>query len=529
MKKKIVTAILMSMVISTAAAGSGVSAAAAQTPGVVAEDEDSAVPDDVDETGPGERGASAVKPEGRRGQKDGRAPHGKPDGQGGPADGQTPPEMPDGQGGFGDGQTPPEMPDGQGGPGNGQTPPEMPGGMSGEADQGTAASTITEDGEVSGETYTSEGDDENALRVEGAKVSLEGITVNKSAGASSNVGNGDFYGTNAGLLATDGAEVTITEADITTSAQNGNGVFSYGQGTVVSISDSVITTSADNSGGIQTTGGGTTNAENLTVETTGNSSAAIRSDRGGGTVNVSGGSYTSSGFNSPAIYSTAAVSVSDAELTANSSEAVVIEGKNSVSLENCAVSGNMSDDRGSSSSINVHNVMIYQSMSGDAEEGTSSFSMTGGTMTCENGDMFYVTNTACEILLENVSFVRNDEEANFMTVTGNDASRGWGTAGSNGGNASVVCTDQTVEGNIVVDTVSSLNITFAGTSEFTGAVNIVENAEGGEACENNAVVTLGEGSVWNLTGGSVITSLEGEGTVNYNGYTITLADGTVLS
>lgn len=28
----------------------------------------------------------------------------------------------------------------------------------------------------------------------------------------------------------------------------------------------------------------------------------------------------------------------------------------------------MSDDKGSSSDTNVHNVMIYQSMSGDAEE-----------------------------------------------------------------------------------------------------------------------------------------------------------------
>ena len=71
--------------------------------------------------------------------------------------------------------------------------------------------------------------------------------------------------------------------------------------------------------GIQTTGGGTTNASNLTVDTSGNSSAAIRSDRGGGTANVDGGSYTSNGYNSPAVYSTAAITVKNATLTANNS------------------------------------------------------------------------------------------------------------------------------------------------------------------------------------------------------------------
>ncbi len=107
----------------------------------------------------------------------------------------------------------------------------------------------------------------------------------------------------------------------------------------------MITTTADNSGGIQTAGGGTTIAENLTVNTAGNSSAAIRSDRGGGMVSVTGGSYTSAGYNSPAVYSTAAITVKDATLTAENSEALVIEGKSSITLTDCTVTGNMSDTR----------------------------------------------------------------------------------------------------------------------------------------------------------------------------------------
>lgn len=399
---------------------------------------------------------------------------------------------------------------------------------SGEVDQGTSANTIDKDGEVSSTTYTSDGDDENALRVTGATATLNGVTVNKSGGASSNPGNGDFYGTNAALLATDGATVTIQDATITSNAQGGNGVFSYGKGTTVNISDSTITTQKDNSGGIQTTGGGTTNATNLTVETNGNSSAAIRSDRGGGTVNVEKGTYTSKGYNSPAVYSTADITVKNAALTAENSEALVVEGKNSITLENCDVSGSMSDSKGTSSSENVHNVMIYQSMSGDAETGTANFSMTGGKLTSSNGDQFYVTNTDCNITLSGVTLVNKDKDGKLLRVTGNSASHGWGTAGKNGAQVTFTADAQTMEGDMEVDTISTLDLTLKNNSTFTGTIQIVDNADGGTAVENNAVVTIEKGSKWVLTGDCTITSLTNNGTIDFNGHTITLADGTVL-
>ena len=401
-------------------------------------------------------------------------------------------------------------------------------GGSSQVTQGSSANTISESGTYTDVTYTSTGDDENALRVDGATVTLDGITVDKSAGATSNTENGDFYGVNAALLATNGANVTITNATVTSSAQNGNGVFSYGTGTTVNISESMITTTADNSGGIQTTGGGTTNATNLVVSTSGNSSAAIRSDRGGGTVNVDGGSYVSNGYNSPAVYSTADITVKNAFLTANNSEALVIEGKNAITLENCTVTGNMSDTKGSSSEENVHNVMIYQSMSGDADVGTSTFSMTGGTLTSKNGDMIYVTNTHCVLTLSGVTIQNENADGALLRVVGNSASHGWGTAGSNGAQVEFTADGQTLNGDIVVDTISTLNMKLTNGSSFTGTVNIVDNAQGGTAVSNNAVVTIESGCTWTLTGDCVITSLTHSGTINFNGYTITLADGTVL-
>ena len=83
--------------------------------------------------------------------------------------------------------------------------------------------------------------------------------------------------------------------------------------------------------------------------------------------------------------------------------------------------------------------------------------------------------------------------------------------------------------DLVVDSISSLNMVLAGESSFTGAITVVENAQGGSAVADNAVVTVESGSTWTLTGNSTLTSLTNNGTINFNGFTITLADGTVLS
>ena len=168
-------------------------------------------------------------------------------------------------------------------------------------------------------------------------------------------------------------------------------------------------------------------------------------------------------------------------------------------------------------------------MSGDADVGTSNFTMTGGSLTSNNGDMFYITNTACNITLSGVALTNNDTDAYLMRICGNSASHGWGTSGSNGAQVVFSADSQTLSGNISVDTISTLNMTLKGNSVFNGTVNIVENAQNGTAVSDNAVVTVEAGSVWNLTGNCTLTSLTNNGTINFNGYTITLADGTVLS
>ena len=393
-------------------------------------------------------------------------------------------------------------------------------GGSGEVTNGTAAASLEDNASVSGETYTSSGDDENALRADGVTASLDNVTIEKTGGNSSNTEDGDFYGQNAGFLALNGANVTITGATVNTSAINGNGVFSYGEGTTVTISDSAIHTTERNSGGIQTTGGGTTIASNLTVDTEGDSSAAIRSDRGGGTVNVDGGTYTTSGVGSPAVYSTADITVKNATLTANNSEGLVIEGKNSIALENCDVTGNMTTSNGGSDEDNLHAVMIYQSMSGDAAMGEASFSSDGGSITSLSGDLFYVTNTSCTISLKDTKLVTANDQ--LLTIAGNNSSRGWGTSGSNGGDVVLTASSQEMDGNITVDDISTLDMTLSDGSAFTGSINSTGDA-------GDVSVTLDSSSTWTLTGDSYITSFDGDlSQINANGYQLYVNGSAVL-
>ena len=189
----------------------------------------------------------------------------------------------------------------------------------------------------------------------------------------------------------------------------------------------------------------------------------------------------------------------------------------------------MSSTQGASSDENVHNVMIYQSMSGDAEIGTSEFSAQGGRITSQNGDMFYVTNTHCLMTLDGVELIDESESGGLLLrVCGNSGRRGWGVAGANGGQVELLAKHQHLAGDVQVDSVSTLSLQLTEGSVLTGAINIVENAAGGEAVPDNVSVSIAEGCAWNLTGDCTISSLENAGTINFNGHTITLADGQVL-
>ena len=392
-----------------------------------------------------------------------------------------------------------------------------PGGQASGVDSYDAANEYSSDETVSDTSLESTGTDENAALVSnGSEVTFSNDAISRTSSDSQGGDNSSFYGVGAAVLATDGTAY-VKDSTVTTDSKGGAGLFAYGDGTVYA-ADTDITTQQDTSGGIHAAGGGKLYAWDLNVETNGESSAAIRSDRGGGTMVVDGGTYTSNGVGSPAVYCTADIAVNNAELTANGSEAVCIEGLNSLRLYNSNLTGNMSDD---DQNDTTWTVILYQSMSGDSEVGNSTFQMDGGTITSKNGGLFYTTNTECTITLKDVDITYNDDNEFFLQCTGNNNQRGWGQSGANGSDCNFTADSQDMKGNVIWDSISDLDFYMTNGSTLEGAfVNDESNAgNGGDGYCN---VVIDKDSTWTVTGDSTITSLSNAGT-------ITDADGKTVS
>ena len=503
MKKKYV-AVMLGLVLSMSTASVYAAGSTAATAA------DSSSSDDSDTSSDSSNSQQGQKPDGEPPEKpdgDDSEPPAKPDGDNGEA---PTGEKPDGE---------PPQGDGQGGPGG------APGGQSQGVDSYDAANDYTEDTTVDGETLSSDGTDENAAHIsEGAKVSIKNSTITRESSDSQGGDNSSFYGVGAAVLATDG-EAYVSNSTIDTDSKGAAGLFAYGDGTVYASNDT-ITTRQDTSGGIHAAGGGTLYAWDMTVETNGESSAAIRSDRGGGKMVVNGGTYTSNGVGSPAIYSTADIAVNNAALTANGSEAICIEGLNSIHLYDSDLTGNMSDNEQNDCTWNV---ILYQSMSGDSEVGNSTFEMNGGSLTAKNGGMFYTTNTESTITLSDVNITYADDSEFFLKCTGNSNQRGWGESGANGADCLFTATKQEMQGDVVWDSISQLDFYMTDGSTLTGAVTDDES-NAGNGGDGYCNLYIGEGCIWTVTGDSTLTGLSNSGTiVDDKGNTVTVkgTDGTV--
>ena len=402
--------------------------------------------------------------------------------------------------------TPPDKPDGNSG---------GPGGNSGSNVSHTGATEISTDTTNNGESYSSTTGSQNALLVTGGTSKITNPEITKSGDSDGD--NSDFYGTNAAVLVKEGT-LNINGGNVTTNGSHANAVFAYSNGTI-NISDTNIKTTSNNSGAIMVTGGGTLTANNVTAETDGNSSAPIRSDRGGGTLTVNGGNYTSHGTGSPVIYSTADITVNDANLISTASEGVVVEGKNSVTLNNVTMEATNTKLNGNSETYK--SIFIYQSMSGDADVGTSSFTAKDSKIKNNKGDIIFVTNTSTVIELENNEIINNDSDGAFLKIS----SAKWGTSGKNGGTVTLNAKNQKITGDILVDNISTLDLSLKNGSSYTGTINNENTAK-------KINITLDSNSSITLTGDSYINSLEDADSsysnINFNGYKL-YVNGTAIN
>ena len=129
-----------------------------------------------------------------------------------------------------------------------------------------------------------------------------------------------------------------------------------------------------------------------------------------------------------------------------------------------------------SNSETYKTIFIYQKISGDVEIGTSSFTS------------------------KNSKIINNDCSGNLLKVS----SSKWGTSGKNGGTVTLNAKNQKISGNLLIDNISTLDLSF----------------------------NLESSSSISLTGDSYITSLENadstNSNINFNGYKL-YVNGTAIN
>ena len=405
-----------------------------------------------------------------------------------------------------------------------------PGGMGGGA-QSSDSVTTTGATEVTNEqtlnsTYETSTADESAIKVsDGGNATIDGATINKSGGDSSNTENSEFYGVNAGVLTTKGSTTTIKNSTITTNAKGANAVFATGEDAKVYVSNTTIkTTGSSSSRGLDATYSGYIEADNVTITTQGGSCATLATDRGEGTVIAKNSKLETNGSGSPIIYSTGNISISNTTGTSNGSQMVVIEGKNTATVEDSTLICSGKGNRGDTDQCGI---MIYQSMSGDASEGTGTFTAKNSSLTIsESSDyyktapMFFSTNTDGVINLTNTKLSYGSNV--LLSIKGTSE---WGNSGSNGANIELNATNQELAGNIEVDNISTLTMNLTNSSSYMGTINSENSAK-------NITLKLDTSSKITLTGDSYVTSLEDSDSsysnINFNGYKL-YVNGTAIN
>lgn len=356
----------------------------------------------------------------------------------------------------------------------------------------------------SDETFTSSSMDENAVLVTNkGSLNMAGATIQKS-GDTSNTDNSNFFGQNAALAVTKDSSAELTNVEIDAKGEGANALFATGENASITADNVKIHTSGNSARGLDATYGGTIQASSVEISTEGDHCAALATDRGEGTIAVNTAALSTAGEGSPCIYSTGEISLRNATGTAAGSQILVVEGKNSVDLTDCELEGAGPDG-----------LMLYQSTSGDARDGTAILRATDSKLaTTSGGPMIYVTNTDSEITLTNTRLSFPGDV--LLNAAGNETNN-WGVPGQNGGTVTLTGIRQKLKGDICCDAISSVYLHLTENSSLAGAINQ-------EHTGKEVTVQMDESSVWEVTGDSYITSLDNAlgdcGNIHSNGHTV---------
>jgi hypothetical protein len=415
--------------------------------------------------------------------------------------------------------------------------------------------------------------DGTAVTVTYPTITSESTASTQAIAAGVSGSDAGTYGTNAAVLAfgtvatapiatvVQGATINITDDGqgdpglIVTSADYSAGVFAT-MGGEVNIYNTYVATSgiyspalkATEQGTLAITDTGTGAGGPLTATTYGNNSPVLATGMGGGIVTSTGGVYTSvsvssttgtesagvhaAGANAVSPYTGSSITLNGDTVTAENASAVEINGKSSVNLTGATLSSANGDNHGI--------FLYYDSTPGDAVSGASSFTMTGGSIlyacdaatlsTCATSAGGYQNSTATVFSVANTATatisLTDVAMSNLTNSTGDGvlltaaAISGLGTTGSNGATVTFEAYGETLTGDIVVDPISTVNLTLttdgsAVPTVLTGAINGATSTPGTPGTATGKVnLTLGATSTWIVTEDSYLYGLTNAGSGN---------------
>lgn len=332
------------------------------------------------------------------------------------------------------------------------------------------------------EIYASATRDQSVVVVKnGGQLTLSGGTLTKTGSASKS----GAHGLNAVVSVNQGS-AGLTDSVLLSAAKGANGVFAAGEGTKVNLENIEIHTQGDFSNGLEAVFSGIIEAMNVDVTTEGAFSAPLTASWQS-LITLNGGSLSSAGESSPCVYSTGEVVANKVTGQASDSPAAIVEGDNSVALKECDLTGG--GDSG---------VMLYQVTSAEDTEVVTRFSALNSRLaTTGGGPMFYVTNTAAQVLLADTEL---EFDSGILVKAAGNETNNWGIPGSNGGSLTLTAKDQRLSGDILCDAQSEVSLLLTEGSVYKGAVNSDAQAAG-------LSLTLDESSGWTLSGDSYVTAL----------------------
>lgn len=347
----------------------------------------------------------------------------------------------------------------------------------------------------SGQTYAAtQADQSSVLVISSGNVTLQNCTLTKTGNAS-DVNAASQYGTNAGVLAKSAGSVTITGGTVTTNASGANGLFATGAGSIVTMAGGSIQANGASAHGVDATYTGTIVLTNVDVSTSGSNSSAIATDFGGGTVTVNGGtiiaSATASGTHSAGIYSTGIITVKNATVTSSGDCGGVIDGANSIILNNTVLTGK------------VEGIKTWKTA---PASGAATVTIVGGKLISTEGDAFYVTgetgNAANATITISGGAVINAGSGNLVNMVSS-------------GTATFSVDGTPLTGNIITTgTGGTVNTVLKNGASLTGKIN-------------TSGLVLDAASAWTLTANSNVTYIVNPAIVS--GSTITNIIGNGFS